>query len=105
MRAYPATPYSHAGSDGTVPLIVVTAAIAVMTNVAMMSMEIYEASALSQIYARHGEIWLDICSRTCFLTARVVMRRRNMVAWLSSAAASFCHLSSQQISAEPLCSA
>ena len=59
-----------------------------MTNVAMMSMEIYEASAPSQIYARHGEIWLDICSRTCFLTARVVMRRRNMVAWLSSAAAS-----------------
>ena len=80
MRAYPATSYTPAGSDGTVPLMVVTAATAVMTNVAMMSMEIYEASAPSQIYARHGEIWLDICSRTCFLTARVVMRRRNMVA-------------------------
>jgi hypothetical protein len=80
VRAYPATPYSHAGSHGSVPLTVVVAATVVMTKIAILSIEIYEASAQSQIYARHGEIWLDICSRTCFLTARVVMRRRNMVA-------------------------
>ena len=62
------------------PLMVVIAATVVMTKIAMISIEIYEVSAQSQIYARHGEIWQDMCSRTSFLTARVVMRRRNMVA-------------------------
>ena len=60
--------------------MVVIAATAVMMSLAMMSIEIYEAIAQSQIYARHGGTWQDMCSRTSFLTARVVMRRRNMVA-------------------------